>query len=81
MCGRYDLIVIGQALLTYTIITTEASPGIRDLHERMPVILSRQDEQVWIDPSVNETERLLSLHRPYPDTQINAYPIGRGVGS
>ena len=83
MAGLYDVWKgpYGEPLLTYTIITTEASPGIRALHERMPVILSREDEQLWLDPGVNETERLLSLLRPYPDTQIRAYRVGRGVNS
>ena len=83
MAGLYDVWKgpYGEPLLTYTIITTEASPGIRALHERMPVILSREDEDVWLDPGMNETERLLSLLRPYPDTQISAYRVGRAVNS
>lgn len=83
MAGLYDMWKgpNGAPLLTYTIITTEASHGIRALHERMPVILSREDEEVWLDPRMNETERLLSLLRPYPDTQISAYRVGRGVNS
>lgn len=83
MAGLYDVWKgqYGEPLLTYTIITTEASPGIRGLHERMPVILSREDEEVWLDPDMNETERLLSLLRPYPDEKISAYRVGRGVNS
>jgi len=78
MAGLYDVWKgqYGEPLLTYTIITTEASPGIRALHERMPVILSREDEEVWLDPGMNETERLLSLLRPYPDQKISAYRVG-----
>lgn len=45
MAGLYDVWKgqHGEPLLTYTIITTEANPGIRALHERMPVIPSRED--------------------------------------
>lgn len=86
MAGLYDVWKgpFGEPagdLLTYTIITTEASPSIRGLHERMPVILSREDEEVWLDPSMNETERLLSLLRSYPDTQLSAYRVGPLVNS
>lgn len=83
MAGLYDVWKgqYGEPLLTYTIITTEASPSIRGLHERMPVILSREDEEAWLDPGMNETARLLSLLRPYPDTQISAYRVGRCVNS
>jgi putative SOS response-associated peptidase YedK len=83
MAGLYDVWKgqYGEPLLTYTIITTEASSGIRCLHERMPVILSREDEEVWLDPGMKDTERLLSLLRPYPDTEISAYRVGRDVNS
>ncbi|MGA7732795.1 MAG: SOS response-associated peptidase [Chloroflexia bacterium] len=83
MAGLYDVWKgpYGEPLLTYTIITTEASPGIRGLHERMPVLLSREDEAVWLDPGMNETERLLNLLRPYPDEKISAYRVGRDVNS
>jgi putative SOS response-associated peptidase YedK len=86
MAGLYDVWKgqdgeYGEPLLTYTIITTEASPGIRALHERMPVILKREDEELWLDPGMNETERLLSLLRPYPDEKISAYRVGLGVNS
>ncbi len=83
MAGLYDVWKgqYGEPLLIYTIITTEASPGIRGLHERMPVILSREDEEVWLDPGMKDTERLLRLLRPYPDEKISPYRVGRGVGS
>ncbi|MEO8285191.1 MAG: SOS response-associated peptidase [Chloroflexota bacterium] len=83
MAGLYDVWKgqDGDALLTYTIITTAASPGLCQLHERMPVILSREDEEAWLDPGMMDTERLLGLLRPYPDTLIGAYRVGRGVNS
>ncbi|MDQ6694607.1 MAG: SOS response-associated peptidase [Chloroflexota bacterium] len=83
VAGLYDVWKgqYGEPLLTYTIITNEASPGIRSLHERMPVILSREDEEVWLDPRINETEWLLSLLRPYPDTQLSTYRVGPLVNS
>jgi putative SOS response-associated peptidase YedK len=83
MAGLYDMWrgQDGEPLLTYTIITTEASPGLRSLHERMPVILSREDEHVWLDPSVKDTEQLVGLLRPYPDEKVGAYRVGRDVNS
>jgi putative SOS response-associated peptidase YedK len=66
MAGLYD-VWKGQYIeprAIYYIITTEASPEIRGLHERVPVILSREDEEAWLDPGMNETGRLLGLLRP-----------------
>ena len=83
MAGLYDVWKgpYGEPLLTYTVITTQASPSIRALHDRMPVILSKEDEEMWLDPRMNETERLLDLLRPYPGTEISAYRVGSLVGS
>jgi putative SOS response-associated peptidase YedK len=65
-----------ETLLAYTIITTETRPGIRARQEKMPVIPPREAEEVCLDPGVNETGRLLSLLRLYPDIRINAYRVG-----
>ncbi len=83
MAGLYDVWrgEYGEPLLTYTIITTEASPLLRGLHERMPVILSREDEMIWLDPGVNDAARLVGLLRPYPDDKVGAYRVGREVNS
>lgn len=83
MAGLYDVWrgQNGEGMLTYTIITTEASPSLRELHERMPVILSREGEKMWLDSSVKDADGLVGLLRPYPDTQISAYRVGRGVNS
>ncbi len=34
-----------------------------------------------LDPGTKSTERLLRLLRPYSDTLISAYRVGRGVNS
>jgi putative SOS response-associated peptidase YedK len=38
-----------EPLLTCTILTTDASESIKDIHNRMPVILKPEDYQEWID--------------------------------
>ena len=43
-------------LLTFTILTTEAADGIHDLHDRMPVILTKDDFEPWLsgqDPAID----------------------------
>ncbi len=41
----------GSTLRSCTILTTAANPAIASLHDRMPVILSREAEPEWIDPA------------------------------
>ncbi len=40
-----------QVLRTCTILTTAANPAIASLHDRMPVILDRDNERAWLDTS------------------------------
>ncbi len=66
---------------SYTIITTSANDLMAPLHNRMPVILDREDEDLWLDPDATEPERLLPLLRPYPARRMAAYPVSRAVNS
>lgn len=47
----------------------------------MPVILAREAETVWLDPSIQEPARLLPLLSPYPAEDMEAYPVSRRMNS
>ena len=38
----------GEEIMTCTIITTAANDLVESIHDRMPVILSKQDEELWL---------------------------------
>lgn len=44
----------------------------------MPVILDRSDYEQWLDPA-QEMDALLSLLKPYPEKEMEAYPVGLAV--
>jgi putative SOS response-associated peptidase YedK len=50
-------------LWTYTIVTTDASEDLRDLHDRMPVVLQPSDWTPWLDPATAPAD-LRALLRP-----------------
>ena len=55
----------GRSLRTCTILTTAANCAIAPLHDRMPVILERRHESVWLDTSTPPGELgeiLVGLH-------------------
>jgi putative SOS response-associated peptidase YedK len=56
----------GEVLYTYTIITTAPNELVSEVHDRMPVVLPRDKEQIWIDSSVEDPYFLQSLLEPYP---------------
>lgn len=55
-----------DALETFTIITTDANEATSDIHDRMPVLLSREHYDLWLDPDFEASQPLLDLLRPAP---------------
>lgn len=67
----------GEAVETFTIITTEASRLVREVHDRMPVIIAPADHQRWLTASADAVKRLLV---PYT-TGLTIVPVGDRVNS
>ena len=81
--GLYDIWsdAEGNELKTYTIITTTPNSVMEPIHNRMPAILRREDEAVWLDPKLQDTQRLLALLQPYAGEEMEAYPVSRAVNN
>jgi putative SOS response-associated peptidase YedK len=71
----------GSDIETCALITTEANPRVRSIHERMPVILRPEDYDFWLDPKPQDPRRLQELLRPYPAEAMTAYPVTPRVNS
>ncbi|RPI10917.1 MAG: SOS response-associated peptidase [Zetaproteobacteria bacterium] len=69
------------ALHTCAIVTTAPNDLIRRLHDRMPVILPPGDYDLWLDPTVQDVERLQTLLAPYPADAMVAYPVSAKVNN
>ena len=65
---------------TCTILTTAANAVVGEIHERMPVIVAPDAYDVWLDPS-SERDELTGLLAPYPEDEMEAYPVSRFVNS
>jgi putative SOS response-associated peptidase YedK len=55
-------------LLTCTILTTDASDGIRDIHTRMPVMLAKETFEPWLSGSDPVTD-------PDIDAAVDIWPV------
>lgn len=77
MAGLYDIWkdTSGRELKTYTIITTEPNSLLAPIHNRMPVILEKEKEEIWLNPNQPDVNMLLSLLKPYPQKDMEAYPV------
>lgn len=65
----------GGTIESCTIITTEANDALKELHDRMPVILNAADRAAWLDPDI-PSDALTSVLAPYPATEMQTYPVG-----
>jgi putative SOS response-associated peptidase YedK len=66
---------------SFAIITTDANSLVQEIHNRMPVILDRNDETAWLDPENTETAGLKKFLKPCPSEWIEAYEISTLVNS
>lgn len=74
--------VNGQEVKTYSIITTEPNKEMRDIHDRMPVILHTEDEASWLSPAHNDDRAAIEvLLRPYQDNGLEIYEVSSAVNS
>jgi putative SOS response-associated peptidase YedK len=70
----------GHTLETYTIVTTDRNELIEPIHNRMPVIVARNDYERWLAVS-DPTQLPVDLLKPYPAEEMKAWKVGRAVGN
>ena len=51
------------------------------IHDRMPVILSPGDYDLWLENDFKGQDKLLSMLQPYPADEMVAYPVSTLVNS
>jgi putative SOS response-associated peptidase YedK len=69
----------GEDIETCTILTITANELLGPVHDRMPVILSPEAYNTWVDPELQTASQLQPLLCPYPAEQMVAYPVSRAV--
>jgi putative SOS response-associated peptidase YedK len=70
----------GSTVESCTIITTSANELIREIHDRMPVILRSEQYETWLQDSTPE-HFLQQLLMPYPAEAMEAYRVSPEVNS
>ena len=66
---------------TFTIITTTPNGIVSPIHDRMPVILSGDDVDYWLDPREEDTDALQKLLTPAPDEALVRVSVSQRVNS
>lgn len=65
---------------TFTIITTEPNEMVGKLHDRMPVILTKEEEQIWLNGDVPMKD-LIELCNPFPAVEMDIYRVSKEVNN
>ena len=71
----------GEIMNSCSVITTTPNELMAGIHNRMPAILSRDSERVWLDQSIVDAGYLKSLLIPYPSALMQAYEVSTLVNS
>jgi putative SOS response-associated peptidase YedK len=71
----------GRPHTACTLITTAPNDLVGKIHDRMPVILPRDEEATWLDPRLTTANDVLPLLTAYPAGRMTTWPLGRGINS
>jgi len=74
LCEEWRHVETGDRVLSATVIITGANAFVRQVHDRMPVLLDRNDFEPWLSGAAG-TELL----KPAPDGLLDVWPVSRRV--
>jgi putative SOS response-associated peptidase YedK len=66
---------------TYTIITTEPNKEMSPIHDRMPVIIQKEDEEAWLDPNSSDRASIKKFLKPYQDNGLVMWKVSDDINS
>ncbi len=70
----------GSELRSFTIVTTAPNELVSKVHNRMPVILKKENESRWLDSKTTDSQLLLPLLIPYGG-EMRAFEVSKAVNS
>jgi putative SOS response-associated peptidase YedK len=69
----------GQWMKSCSILTTTPNAVTAAVHDRMPVILRKDDYDLWLDPGMTNVEALADLLKPVDARSMRSYPVSSRV--
>ena len=65
----------GKDFASFTIITTTPNALVGKVHDRMPVILNKDDEESWLNTPAEDAEALLPLLASYSASKMASVEV------
>jgi len=69
----------GELIHSFSILTIGPNELLKNIHNRMPVILEKEDEKAWLGDT--HPDILQSMLKPFSAGKMTAYPISKLVNS
>ena len=70
----------GDLIKTFSIITTEANSLLKSIHDRMPVILSKKLENVWLS-DLSDEEAISVITSSYSLKKLEMFRVSEKINS
>jgi len=70
----------GEEIQSCTILTTDANADLRELHDRMPVVLPPDQQVAWLSQSASRGQ-LQAMMQPRPEGTLVRHPVAPLVNS
>lgn len=71
----------GTKIHTVGILTTEANDLIKEIHHRMPVILTDETEKTWLNPREKNEKILYDILKPYESQKMMMHRVTKKINS
>jgi putative SOS response-associated peptidase YedK len=61
--------------ITFSILTTTPNVVTSTIHDRMPVIVAKEDYDLWLDPGLQNPAAVSDLLKPFGRAPMRCYPV------
>lgn len=70
---------VGERICTCTIITTASNDLLALVHDRMPAIIPKEKQDVWLNPGELTPQLLPELLKPFPSEEMEMHEVSPKV--
>jgi putative SOS response-associated peptidase YedK len=80
--GMYSIVEDnGKEIKTCSIITTPSNGFMSKIHNRMPQILDSKQYDAWLNPKLQDKDKLLDMLKPIDSRRMQSHPVDPLVNS
>ena len=71
----------GQVVESCTVIVGEPNAAVRQIHDRMPFLISNDRQAAWLSPDLTDAAKVRELLQPVSDSAIAYYRVSAQVSN